>query len=183
MNDQKLWSSLLKQSPKDSILMGGAIVDCIAGVKPKDYDIFYPYKFPNKWDKPNNWKLTDADFNDPEWVKEHDAWYAQGEDAAGQQTIASVIEYLVDGQHTVQLIGVWYDDAREHLKNFDHSLTLGYYSDSRGLFVHPKVFKSFDDHIITYVNKNQKQEQKDRSFIRALKKADKYGGEWIYSGF
>lgn len=181
-NSWKLWNKLLGESPKGAVLMGGAVVDWACGHKPKDFDIFYTYK-PGLLDNlPPNWKMTKADFNDPAWVAQHDAWYQQGIDANGENPILSVIEYMVDGQHLVQLIGVKYPDPKTHFLNFDHSLTLGCYS-KNGLFVHREVYKSLENHQVRYVSKNKTLEARARSLLRAQRKTQRYGNQWSFIGF
>lgn len=180
-NEIKLWNKLLSESPKGSVLMGGAVVDCMMNKKPKDYDIFYSYKLPAFVPSPN-WKMTGIDFNDPVWVAEHAAWYQQGIDADGNNPIMSVTEYKVDDKYLVQLIGVKYADPREHMKNFDHSLTLGRY-DHHGLFIHRKCIDADLTKTIKYINKNKDPVAVARSFTRAARKAIKYGGDWKYEGF
>lgn len=182
MNSPEIWDYLLAQSPKDSALMGGAVIDYWFGKDPKDFDIFYSYKPGQEIVIPPNWKMTDADFNDPVWIAKHDAWYLQGVDANNNNPISSVVEYLVDGTYLVQLIGVGYFNPAEHLKNFDHSLTLGRYT-KHGMFIHRKTLQTVDDHVIEYVSKNQNEESKNRSFIRAQNKAIRYGGHWEFKGF
>ncbi len=181
MNGPKLWSKLLAEAPKDSVLMGGAVIDYMVDMEAKDYDIFHVYK-PQPMIVPPNWELTDVNFNDEAWVAQHQKEYLQGIDGNGNYPIGSVNEYIVDGEHKVQLIGVMYVDANQHFKNFDHSLTLGRYT-KRGMFIHQKVFESFQTETITYVSKNPGPVQKVRSLERAKRKALKYGGEWTYKGF
>ena len=83
----------------------------------------------------------------------------------------------MDGQYKVQLIGLNYDNPIKHLKNFDHSLTLASY-DSKGLFVHKKVFESFDNKVIEYVSKNLDADAVNKSLIRACNKAAKIGVDY-----
>ncbi len=44
MSNTQLWSQLLSEAPTGSVLMGGAVVDALLELEPKDYDIFHPYK-------------------------------------------------------------------------------------------------------------------------------------------
>jgi hypothetical protein len=181
-NGPKLWADLIKQAPKGSVLMGGAIVDYLMGVTPKDYDIFHTYKAgPVK--VPPWWVPTEANFNDPVWAAQHQELYLQGQGEFGGNKIGSVYEYLVDGEYKVQLIGVNYEDPKQHFHNFDHSLTLGRYS-KNGLWIHDLVFKSMEDEMVQYVSKNKFPKAVERSLIRAQKKTDRYG--WpnpMYIGF
>jgi len=179
MNGPKFWQKLLDGSPKGAVLMGGAIVDYVVGVEPKDYDIFYTYK-PGLI-VPKDWQLEDVDFNDADWLAKHNEEYLQGIDQNGNKPISSVIEYLVDGQR-VQMVGVNYANPRKHFLNFDHSLTLAYFSD-RGLFVHRKVLESTDSRTITYVSRNKDPKARAKSLARAQKKAARYGGDWKFEGF
>jgi hypothetical protein len=183
-NSPALWDKLLKQVPKGSALMGGAVVDYLIGAPVNDYDIFYAYHPGEGWLFPGNWVMTKANFNDPVWIKEHEEMYLQGIDEFGNHPISSVIEYLVDGEHKVQMIGVNYDNPIKHLKNFDHSLTLASY-DAKGMFVHKKVFQSYESKVIEYVSKNLEQGAVVKSLARAHKKAAKFGIEhdWQYKGF
>lgn len=180
-NGTKLWDHLLAEAPAGAILMGGAVVDYAADQEPKDFDIFHTYKV-GLPDVPENWVMTDANFNDPVWAEAHKQEYLQGVEANGAEPIGSVYEYIVDGQYKVQLIGVQYDNPREHFKNFDHSLTLAWYG-KPGLFVSRKVFRTFDDDTIRYVGKNKSPKAVMRSLIRAEAKAARYGGEWKFAGF
>lgn len=179
-NDYNLWDKLLSEAPKRSVLMGGAPIDALVGLEPKDYDIFHEYRVgePNV---PNNWKMTNINFNDPVWVAEHNEHYLQGDNGA-HKVIGSVYEYMVDGKYKVQLIGVYYKNPAEHLKNFDHSLTLARYT-KRGLFIHRKVFETLDTRIIEYVGKNKSAEAKEKSLKRAMLKALKFGGGWDFKNF
>lgn len=185
MNSPALWDKFLQYVPKGSALMGGAIIDYLLGIPVNDYDIFYPYKPGQGFILPGGWVMTEANFNDPVWIKEHEEMYLQGIDEFGNHPISSVIEYVVDGEHKVQLIGVNYDKAVKHLKNFDHSLTLASY-DSKGMFVHKKVFESKDNHVIEYVNKNHEAKAVMKSMVRAQKKIAKMpfdGHAWELTGF
>lgn len=184
INTPKLWNRLLEQSPKGSCLMGGAVVDYYFGMEAKDFDIFCEY---NPWDgvlwtAPVNWVLTAQDFNNPEWVAEHQEQYKQGIDENGAHPIGSVNEYLVDGAHLVQLVAVMYKDPAKHFKNFDHSFTLGKYTKA-GLFIHREVFKARDTKTIRYVSKNNDLAAKFKSLVRAHKKAAKYGFGYEFKGF
>lgn len=185
MNSPALWDKLLQYVPKGSALMGGAIIDYLLGIPVNDYDIFYSYHPGQGFILPGNWVPTKAEFNNPVWVKEHENQYAQGVDEFGNHPISVVYEYLVDGEHKVQLIGVNYDKPIKHMKNFDHSLTLASY-DAKGMFVHKKVFESKDNHIITYVNKNMEANAVIKSIGRAQKKIAKMpfdGHAWELQGF
>jgi len=182
MNSPQLWDQLLAVAPKGSALMGGAIIDYLLGIPVNDYDIFYTYHPGMGHLFPDNWKMTNADFNDPVWVKEHDEWYLQGVDEAGNNPISSVIEYLVDGAHKVQMVGVNYAKPLKHLANFDHSLTLASYT-TKGMFVSKKVFQSSDTNTITYVSNNKSPDAVAKSFVRAQKKAARIGGDWQFKGF
>lgn len=176
-----LWNKLLKEAPKDSVLMGGAIIDDLFGVAPKDYDIFHEYKVGEPV-VPANWKMTEVDWNKPEWVEAHQADYLQGEDGQGNKKIGNVYEYIVDGEHKVQLIGVMYKNPSDHFKNFDHTLTLGRFG-PKGLFIHRMVFLAKQYKVVSYVHKNLNPEVRERSFKRAQKKVARYGGDWAYFGF
>lgn len=184
MNSPKLWDKLLQQVPKGSALMGGAVIDYFLNLPVNDYDIFYTYKFGQNMIFPGNWKLTEADFNDEVWIKEHEEAYLQGIDEFGNHPILSVLEYLVDGEHKVQLIGVNYDNPLKHMKNFDHSLTLASYN-SKGMFISKKAFDSIDNQIIQYVSKNYEIKAVTKSIIRAKKKIAKMlnGPAWELKGF
>jgi hypothetical protein len=186
MQATKLWNKLLAQSPKGSILMGGAVVDSLWSKTPKDYDIFYSYKpaAALDWEVPENWKLTEADYNNPEWVAQHQAEYAQGIDENGHNPISSVLEYLVDDEHLVQLVGVNYDKPVKHFKNFDHSFTLGWYNKT-GLFIHKEVFRAQQSHTVRYVSKNKDPNAVSKSLDRAIAKVNKYEPWefWDFEGF
>lgn len=185
MNKPALWDELLSHAPKGSALMGGAIVDYLLGLPVHDYDVFYPYQPGPGLILPVNWVLTEADFNDPVFIKEHEEMYLQGIDEFGNHPISIVQEYLVAGEHKVQMIGVNYDNPIKHMKNFDHSLTLASYN-SKGMFVSSKVFKSYANHTIEYVSKNLEAKAVARSFIRAKKKIAKIpddGNAWELKGF
>lgn len=177
----KLWDKLLDEAPKNSILMGGAIIDEGCGINPKDYDIFHTYKV-GEPEVPPNWKMTEVDWNKPEWVEQHLVDYAQGVGPDGKKVIGSVYEYLVDDLYVVQLIGVMYENPAKHFKNFDHSLTLGRYS-SKGLFLHKKVFDSINTRTIEYVGHDKSIEAKTKSLKRAELKAQRYKGYWDFIGF
>lgn len=185
MNKPALWDKLLKVAPKGSALMGGAIVDYLLGLQVNDYDIFYTYYPGMGMLLPADWVMTPVNFNDPAWMKEHEEMYLQGVDEFGNNPISSVIEYMVAGEHKVQLIGVNYDNPIKHLKNFDHSLTLASYN-SKGMFVSKKVFESHDSHVIEYVNKNHEAKAVEKSILRAKKKIAKMefdGHAWELKGF
>ena len=92
-NSPALWEKLLKQAPKGSVLMGGAIVDYLIGIPVNDYDIFYTYKPGQGFVLPVTWVMSEAYFNDPAWIKEHEEMYMQGVDENGTQPISSVTEY------------------------------------------------------------------------------------------
>lgn len=183
-NGPKLWNKLLDEAPKGSLLMGGAVIDWHLGHEAKDYDIFHTYKIgePNI---PGNWSLI-QNYQEPNWADAHENEYLQGNDEHNNNPISSVYEYIVDGIHKVQLIGVNYDDPSVHFKNFDHSLTLGKYSKT-GLFIHKKVFDSIHSHVVEYVSKNKTAKAVARSFLRARTKTKKYSGgqdgNWAYKGF
>ncbi len=182
MNGFKLWEKILDGSPKGSVIMGGAIVDSAVGIEPKDIDVFYSYVPGSAPLVPADWTPTDANFNDPAWMKEHEQQYLQGVGGNGNNPISSVVEYLVDG-HRVQMIGVNYHDPRTHFLNFDHSLTLAHFS-KRGYFIHRKVFESFDTDTVTYVSKNKAADAKAKSLVRAKNKIARYGGNnWNFIGF
>lgn len=181
MNSPKLWNKLLEEAPESSVLMGGAILDHLFHKEAHDYDIFHTYKIGDIV-VPGNWKITEAHFNDLAWAEEHQQLYLQGVNEAGNNPIGSVYEYLVDGEHKVQLIGVLYNEPAKHMANFDHSLTLCRYSKS-GMFIHRKVLESVDDGVIRYVSKNKTLEHRLRSIKRAQAKALKLGGEWKFEGF
>lgn len=181
MHDTGVWLDLLSQAPKGSILMGGAVIDFIAGYQPKDFDIFHSYELGEPI-VPDNWVKTAVDYNDPVWIVQHNKDYMQGLGEQGQKVIGSVYEYLVDEIYLVQLIGVNYADPNEHFKNFDHSLTLGRFNKS-GMFVHKKVFESLENNTIQYVSKNKSQAARHRSRDRALAKTNRYGGNWTLKGF
>lgn len=172
---------LLSEAPKGSVLMGGAIIDAVAGYQPKDFDIFHSYHV-GEPEVPANWVKTAADFNDPVWIIQHNKDYMQGLGEEGQKVIGSVYEYVVAKAWTVQLIGVNYADPNEHFKNFDHSLTLGRFSKS-GMFVHKKVFESLENNTVEYVSKNYSPAARHRSRDRAVAKTKRYGGIWTLKGF
>lgn len=187
-NNPQLWDKLLAAAPQGSALMGGAIVDYLLGIPVNDYDIFYTYIPGHQYILPASWVPTEAKFNDLQWVKEHEEAYLQGIDENGNHPISTVFEYLVDGEHKVQLIGVNYDNPTKHLKNFDHSLTLATYT-AKGMFVHKKVFQSKESNTIEYISKNKEIGAVTKSLIRAQKKIKRLGaayGEhqaWTYKGF
>lgn len=187
-NGPKLWNKLLAESPAGSVLMGGAIIDWHLGHEAKDYDIFHTYKvgLPFNGAAPIGWKLTDANFNNEDWAAQHQNEYLQGVNENNNHIIGSVYEYLVDGKHKVQLIGVHYPDPKTHFMNFDHSLTLGRYSKT-GLFIHKKVFDTIHSRVVQYVSKNHDPEAVERSFNRAKAKTKKYSGghegNWGFNGF
>lgn len=187
-NGPKVWNRLLNSCPDNSLVMGGAVIDWWLGHKPNDIDIFYPYKHGGGpfAITPPGWVLSDADFNDPVWVAEHDAQYMQGVDKNGDHPICVVTEYIVDGDLKVQMIAVNYKNAAEHFKNFDHTLTLGRYS-KNGLFIHRKVFETMATHVVQYVSKDRSALSIVRSLERAKKKTTKYSGghegDWDFEGF
>lgn len=183
VNEPKLWDKLLAESPKGSVLMGGAVIDYMFATHVNDYDIFYSYQPGVDLNIPANWTMTEVKFNDPEWIKAHEEAYLQGVDENGANPISTVYEYLVDGEHKVQLIGVNYDNPLKHMRNFDHSLTLGSYT-KNGMTIHRKVFESIDNHTVTYVSKNHDLHAVTRSLERAQKKTLKMPfGDWQYVGF
>lgn len=185
-NGPKLWNKLLAEAPtKEPVLMGGAVIDYEFGYKVNDYDIFFSYIPAILFNLPPNWKMTDADFNDPVWLAEHEAHYLQGIEGNGDHPISSVHEYLVDGEYKVQLIGVKYADPAEHFKNFDHSLTLGRYT-KNGMFVHRKAFDSVENQVVEYVSNNHSIAAVTRSINRVYKKLDRWGlghGPWDLKNF
>lgn len=172
MNNPELWRQLLQQAPKGSVLMGGAVVDFMCGIQPKDYDIFYRYH-PGMPEVSVNWMFVEMDYNDPVQLKQHNADYQQLNN--GQPNpIGAVYNYKVpsvEGVLDVQMIGVQYQDPKDHFQNFDHTLTLGSYSET-GMFVHEKVFESLATKTITYIGKDNPK-AKMRSRNRALEKASR----------
>jgi len=168
-NGPKLWADLIKQAPKGSVLMGGAVVDYLMGVIPKDYDIFHTYKEGMPKNLPPWWKYLEVVDEEA-----HGEEYFEGQNPDGNHSIGSIYNYLVSHKYRVQLIGVFYDDPKEHFKNFDHSLTLGRYTQN-GLFIHDKVFRSIEGEYIEYVSKNKSAKAIARSMDRAKAKAQKYG--------
>lgn len=184
-NGPKLWAKLLDESPKGSVLMGGACIDWMLGHEAKDYDIFHTYKVgePFNGAPPIGWKKTDVHFNDPVWAKAHQELYLQGGVEGHANPIGSVYEFMVDGEHKVQLIGVHYENPAQHMKNFDHTLTLARWS-KNGMFTHRKAYETFDTHIIEYVSKDKSAEARSRSIWRAMNKIEKYGDDdWELVGF
>lgn len=183
-NGPKLWNKLLLEAPPTSLLMGGAVIDWHLGHEAKDYDIFHTYK-PGEPVVPHTWEMK-VDFNDEAWLEQHQNEYLQGIDADNNNPIGSIYEYLVDGEHKVQLIGVNYLNPAFHMKNFDHSLTLGRYTKA-GLFIHKKVFDSIHSHVVQYVSKNNDPKAVLRSYNRAKAKTKKYSGghdgNWDFKGF
>jgi hypothetical protein len=182
MNCPELWSQLLSEAPKGSVIMGGAIVDWVAGIQPKDIDIFHTYQVGTP-DVPAHWQYIEMDWNDPVKKAAHEQEYQL--DAEGKHnSIGSVYEYKVNG-YTVQMIGVHYDDPREQFKKFDHSLTLGSFSDN-GLFIHTDVFSSLQDKTVHYYGKVG-DNRAARSFSRALKKINRIDhgnmNAWAFKGF
>lgn len=190
MNNPKVWDQLLAGSPEGSVLMGGAVVDYIASMymvgetQPKDYDIFHRYT-PGMPDVSPAWEYIEMDYNNPHMLAKHDADYLDHE---GQIGSVYNFDVLVDdgfeyGKVRVQMIGVNYADPRDHFPNFDHSLTLGSYSDN-GLFVHSKVFESLRNKTIEYVSKLP---YKPKSWTRAAHKALRYDAmnfaKWKYINF
>jgi len=167
-NGPKLWMKLISEAPKNSVLMGGAVVDYAYSVhlQPKDYDIFYTYQVGLPV-LPPNWVKLDQD-NQNE--------YEQG----NGNHIGSVYDYLVDGVYRIQLIGVHFIDPKQHFKSFDHSLTLGVFS-NKGMFIHRKAFESVQNETIEYISKNKEPKAVAKSLARAQKKADKYG--WLNPQF
>lgn len=187
-----IWNRLLNVCPQGSVLMGGAVVDWWAtGEAPNDYDIFHTYKPGEPFAiLPPGWEKTEAHFNDPEWAEAHQELYLQSINAGGGNPIGSVYEYLVDGEHKVQMIGVHYDKPLKHFKNFDHSLTLGWYNPKSGVFLHRKVFEALADKVCEYVGKSKDFADVLRSYNRARKKAQKvadaYGhnlDQWEFKNF
>ena len=181
MNGPKLWQKLLDSAPKGAIIMGGAVVDYVLDVEPKDFDIFFTDRPGALAVIPAGWQLTEQDFNNPVWRAEHHEQYLQGVDGDGNMPIVTINEYLVDVR-LVQMIGVHYPNPRQHFRNFDHSMTLAYFSE-KGLFVSRKVFESIATKTITYVSTNQDPIAKAKSLARAKKKAARYGGNWSFIGF
>lgn len=184
-NSPALWDKLLAQAPKGSVLMGGAVVDFLLNLPVNDFDIFYTYHPGMGFVLPGNWVPTEANFNDPVWAEQHQEMYLQGVGEGGLNPISVVYEYMVDGVHKVQMIGVNYDKPIKHMANFDHSLTLASY-DAKGLFVSKKVFQSYDSKVIEYVSKNKEHKAVVKSMGRAQKKIQKMPDgvfEWKFKGF
>ena len=190
VNSPALWDKLLKHAPKGSALMGGAVVDYLLGIPVNDYDIFYTYKPGLGFILPDSWVPTEADFNDPVWAEQHQEQYMQGVGDNGHNPISIVHEYMVDGEHKVQMIGVNYQNPIKHMNNFDHSLTLASYT-TKGLFVSKKVFQSYDSKTIEYVSGNKTAAAINKSIARAQKKVQRLAvaqGDpglvaWEYKGF
>jgi hypothetical protein len=150
--------------------MGGAIVDSLVGAVPKDYDIFCTKRV--GWNIPQNWKYIKPENADQ--IKARQAEY-DIENKQGLNPIKEVNDFdveLDDKIIRVQLIYVDYDDARKHLKNFDHTLTLAWFS-KNGVYIHRKVFESLNTKTVTLLN-NKKPE---KSKLRALKKIEKLDPE------
>lgn len=175
-NGPKLWTKLLNEAPKGSVLMGGAVVDFNYGHEAIDYDIFHEYKVGMPI-VPVNWKFIEGNYNEE---------YKQGLKADGNHAIGSVYNYIVDGEHTVQLVGVHYHDPIHHFYNFDHSLTLGRFTKS-GMFIHAEVFRAMQTHEVRYLSKNKNPEAIAKSLARARKKTTRYSGghegHWTFKGF
>lgn len=183
MNSPALWANLLEASPKGAVLMGGSVVDWAATeyydnvIEPKDYDIFYSALNPHDG-FPDNWKKVQPPVQDR--IKEY-----MIHDLEGRMPILQIEDFDVQTNNAilrVQMIMINADDPRDFFKSFDHSLTLASFG-KNGLFVHKKVFDSFEYEIVTCVNPNNKL----KSLARAQKKVAKYDPEgvlnWQFQGF
>lgn len=177
MNSPELWLKLLNEAPKGSVLMGGAIVDFMLGIEPKDYDIFHHYQ-PGMPEVPNYWKFIEMDYNDPVKIAEHQADYGP---LGNGNPIGSVYNYDAGGLK-VQMIGITYADPRDYFSKFDHTLTLGSFSEN-GLFVHSKVFESIITKTVTCTNDSRPL----MSLARAQAKVARFDPSnfefWAFEGF
>jgi len=183
-NGQKLWTELLKGAPKGSVLMGGAIVDLLADIEPKDYDIFCTYAPGYQNNIPKTWKRNPVNFEE---LLKKEEYLAGEQEGGGLNPIIEVTNFTVDGAYLVQLIALAYENPVEHFKNFDHSLTLGRWTD-KGLFIHKKVFESLNNDTVWFVGKNKSAERRMKSLERAKKKVTRYVGvagalDWDFQGF
>lgn len=190
-NGPKVWNQLLAGSPEGSVIMGGAVVDYMASnyllgnTQPKDFDIFHTYH-PGKPDVNPIWEYVPMNYNDEVQADIHKLDYGDDNKIGSVYNYEVVVPSIFGGHEIVrvQMIGVHYEDPKEHLQNFDHSLTLGSYSEN-GLFVHQKVFESFMNKEVTYIRKEPDETHK--SYLRAWQKITRYDpnglNDWVFKGF
>lgn len=180
-NGPEIWSKLLDEAPEGSILMGGAVVDWAfhPDIIPNDFDLWMPYEV-GYTPEIAGWHLIKAHGFDHINQYMHDGHH--------QTTVGSVNTYLRDHPNNpnqvikIQIMGVMDQDPKSQFSKFDHSLTLGSFSD-QGLFVHKMVYDSFNIKTVVCTNGSKPEV----SLKRAKKKVKKYCpvtyDEWIFIGF
>jgi hypothetical protein len=176
-NSLQTWNELLDAAPQGAVLMGGAIRDWACNHEAKDYDIFYNYR-PGVHEAPN-WEYIPRNY-DPGLFDQraHDADY-------NDRAIGSVYDYDVrvsNGQSVrVQLIGVHFNDPREHFRSFDHTLTLGRYG-AKGLYIDKRMSDALVTRTVTWLHGD-----KDKALERAQRAVSRVDpgeeAEWNYQGF
>lgn len=176
-NGPELWSKLLEEAPEGSVLMGGAVVDWAfgAGLKPKDFDLWIPY-IPGYIPKVDGWHR----------LVHHTDMEQYAADPGQPVSIGSVNTYLRDGpNHSVlkiQVIGVLGDDPKSQFSKFDHSLTLGSFSEN-GLFVHKMVYDSINTKTVTCINNSKPVVSLERAMGKVIRYCPATWTEWIFTGF
>lgn len=190
-NGPKVWNQLLAGSPEGSVIMGGAIVDYMASqyfigdTNPKDFDIFHTYHV-GMPDVSAMWEYVPMNYNDKVQALLHKMDYGEDKKIGSVYNYNVVVPGIFGGNQIVriQMIGVHYEDPKDHFQNFDHTLTLGSYSEN-GLFIHQKVFESLTNKEVTYLRKEP--DAGSKSWLRASNKVVRYNpgnlDSWVFKGF
>jgi hypothetical protein len=176
-NSPMLWQEFLTYMPKGSLLAGGAVVDFVFGHLAKDFDIFVN-KNAVMAELPGNWKYVP-----PVDMVAHLAEY-DIEAKDGTNPILAVEDFDVDFGGTIYRVQrITLDcDPIDHIKSFDHSLTLGVFGPS-GLKVSGRVFKSMQTKTVELLN----NKRPEKSMLRAQRKIIKLDPEgqnmWAFKGW
>lgn len=157
VNGPELWRKILAGAPAGSVIMGGAIVDYVLGIQPKDFDVYCPIDAP--FPLGTTWKLA----GNPADYKEY-----QDVDFP----IKSICNYTDHGVK-IQLMQTYSNDPTKVFKHFDHSLTKGLYS-KKGIFVSDCVYKTLETGEVRFVGKTESVEKRYKSLLRAHAKIAKY---------
>lgn len=177
-NGPKFWSQLLEEAPEGSILMGGAVIDWVhhSSLVPHDFDIWCP-NLGDGVPMIDGWQHVNSNFGEDYMGMPH------LDQPALINAVHTYSHSFNDYQHCkVQLMSVINNDPASAFSKFDHTLTLGSFSET-GLFVHSMVYESFETKTVTCINQSDPYKSK----LRALSKVKRYvpakWGEWKFIDF
>lgn len=173
MNNPLTWDLILAQSPRNSIIAGGAPRDYFFGHEAKDYDVFYRYQPGLPINGVQGWNYVFRD------VTNRQDYENMGglENGINRNPIGCVYDYDVQipdqGVARIQMIGVHYPDPIDMLENFDHTLTLGYYTGFNLVY---------DKRLVNDARSNEVHILKTQNLARTHQRieafAEKIGGTW-----